>query len=126
MEVREGEDAIYLNFCADHRKCGLSVVVFDEDLNRIGDVRTLTGKEITIRGKVEEYDGHAEIVLRQRAQLDKIELPPIPREYDVSQQGHASAGRFARPHHRTAPSSKRHRTDPNVDVALTPDDVEDR
>lgn len=124
--VTQGEDATYLNFCADYRSCGLSVVVFDDDLNRVGDVRTLLGKEIVIRGKVEEYDGRPEIVLSQREQLDKIVLPPVPREFDVTQRGHASAGQFRRPHRSVTPSgSKHHRTAPNPEATIAPDDVEE-
>ncbi len=125
MTIRDAEDATYLNLCADYRKCPLSVVIFDDDANRVGDVRALAGKEITVRGKVEEYDGRLEMVLSERSQLYGIELPPIPREYDVTSKGHASAGRFSRPHHVSSASTKSKRTAPDPTATLTPDDVED-
>jgi hypothetical protein len=84
----------YIDFCDDHTTCSFSGVVFANDLRDVGDIRTLTGKTVEIHGKIREYDNHAEIVVSQSRQLrgDGVSLPPVPKEYDVEQRGHFSAG----------------------------------
>jgi exonuclease VII large subunit len=88
--------AWFLNFCDDYRECPFSVVVFTRDLRDVGDVRFLAGKEIEIHGKIKEYQGRAEIILRDRRQLrgESAKLPPVPKDYDASRHGSYSAGKF--------------------------------
>jgi hypothetical protein len=87
----------YLDFCEDYRTCPFSVVVFARDLKQVGDVRGLAGKDVEIRGEVREYDGRAEIVLERASQLqgEAARIPPVPKNYDVEQRGHYSAGKFS-------------------------------
>src|SRR5258706_7424244 len=84
----------FLNFCEDYRKCAFSVVVFARDLDKVGDLQALVGKEIKINGKVQEYNGQAEIVLQDPAQLtgEVSRVPSPPGQYDAAQAGHVSAG----------------------------------
>ena len=88
--------AWFLNFCDDYRQCPFTVVAFARDLRDVGDVRMLAGKEVEIHGKIREYQGRAEIILRERRQLrgESAQIPPLPKDYDVSRHGSYSAGKF--------------------------------
>lgn len=85
----------FLNFCDDYKNCPFSVVIFAKDLQHVGDVRQLEGKEIEIYGKVKDYKGQAEIILSDVRQLrgESGKLPKLPADYDVSNRGHYSAGK---------------------------------
>ena len=104
----------YLDFCDDYRLCSFSVVVFSHDLKNVGDIRQLTGKMIEIRGEVKEYDDRAEIILESNKQLggEIVRLPPLPKNFDVEQRGHFSAGQFRAPHSRNRRKKKGRPTDP--------------
>ncbi len=84
----------FLNFCEDYRKCPFTVVVFPSNLKNVGDVRQLAGKDIEIHGKIQEWRGRAEIILRDVRQLkgEAAKIPPIPKEYDVEKKGRFSPG----------------------------------
>jgi hypothetical protein len=73
------------------------VVVFAHVLKRIGDVSQLQNKVIEVHGPVKEYDGRAEIVLQQMRQLggEGLGIPRLPKNYDVENKGHYSAGSFS-------------------------------
>ena len=92
-----------LTFCDSKEKdkaCPFSVVVFPSDLKKMGDIRQLEGQQIEIKGTVQDYDGHAEIILRRSRQLGESALrlfPPVPTDYDVERAGHNSAGKYSRP-----------------------------
>ena len=107
----------YLDFCEDYRACPFSVVVFSSDLKKIGDVRPLAGKVIEIRGEIKEYDDRAEIILESARQLggEAVRLPALPRNFDVEQRGHFSAGRF-RPYHGRSTRKKRQEPTLPIDV----------
>jgi len=66
---RSGHGVTFLDFCPEYRSCPFTVVVFPSDLRKLGDVRQLQGRVITIQGKIEKYDQRAEIVLRHAQQL---------------------------------------------------------
>ena len=99
--------AWFLNFCDDYRQCPFTVVAFARDLRDVGDVRLLAGKEIEIHGKIREYQGRAEIILRDRKQLrgESAKIPPLPKDYDVSRHGSYSAGK-SKSSKSSRPSSK--------------------
>lgn len=86
----------FLNFCEDQLACPFSVVVFSSDLKDVGDVRRLAGRMIEIRGDVKLYDGKPEIILRRIGQITggAAMIPPLPKNYDVENRGHFSAGRL--------------------------------
>jgi hypothetical protein len=104
--------AWFLNFCEDYRECPFTVVAFARDLRDVGDVRTLAGKEVEVHGKIKEYQGRAEIILSERRQLrgESAQLPPLPKDYDVSRHGSYSAGTFKASKPAKAPSKKKHRS----------------
>ena len=96
VRVEEGNNGVtFLDFCADYRSCPFTVIVFPGDRKNVGDIRQLQGRQITIKGRIDEYDERAEIILRHPQQLgDNVRLPALPKDYDVERAGHYSAGSF--------------------------------
>jgi DNA/RNA endonuclease YhcR with UshA esterase domain len=96
LHVEDGRDGVkFLNFCKD-KTCPFTVVVFPADLKKMGDIRQLEGRQVEIKGTVQDYDGRAEIVLRRSQQLGEgafLLVPPVPTDYDVERPGHNSAGK---------------------------------
>jgi len=99
--VENGSQGItILNFCGEAKTCPFTVVVFPSDLKKMGDVRQLEGRQIEIKGTIQDYDGRTEIILRRSQQLGEAAFrlfPTVPTDYDVERRGHASAGKFKRP-----------------------------
>jgi DNA/RNA endonuclease YhcR with UshA esterase domain len=93
---RSAEGNTNLRFCEDGRGCPFSVVVFEEGLHHVGAVESLLGRTIEITGKVRDYAGRAEIVLKDPLQLagELERLPPAPKEFDVEERGKFSPGTF--------------------------------
>ena len=100
LHVEDGRNgAKILNFCKD-KACPFTVVVFPSDLKKMGDVRQLEGRQVEIKGTIQDYDGRAEIILRRSQQLGEgafLLFPTVPTDYDVERPGHYSAGRFKHP-----------------------------
>lgn len=97
LKVSIGRTGIhFLNFCEDYRACPFSVVVFPRNLRDVGDVRALENRDVEIYGLVKSYQGQAEIILRDVAQLrgELADLPRLPRNYDADKKGSFSAGTF--------------------------------
>ncbi|MBZ5646672.1 MAG: hypothetical protein LAN37_05545 [Acidobacteriia bacterium] len=86
--------AWFLNFCEERRNCPFAAVVFTRDLRDVGDVRMLAGRTIEVHGRVLEYKGVPEIIIRDARQLkgEAAKLPPVPKEFDVSRKGRYSPG----------------------------------
>ena len=128
IHVKPGRNGVtFLDFCDDYQVCPFTVIVFANDLGKVGDVTQLQGRSIQIRGKVEEYDGRAEIILRKPEQLGEAAsfLPPLPNDaalaptlpadYDVERRGHYSAGKFKHPKKTKAASPKRQGSPISID-----------
>ena len=97
LKVSVGKKGVhFLNFCEDQMACPFSVVVFANDLKDVGDVRRLAGRIIEIRGTLKMYDSHPEIILSRISQIENgaAMIPPLPKNYDVENRGHFSAGRL--------------------------------
>ena len=123
VRVERGNGGVhFLDFCDDYRLCTFSVVVFPYDLKKVGDVRQLAGKVVEIHGELKEYGGRAEIVLENAKQLtgENARLSPLPKDFDVEQKGHFSAGQFRAGHKRSTHKKKGQPTIP----AEIPEDVE--
>ncbi len=86
----------FLNFCEDQMACPFTVVIFSSGLKDVGDVRRLEGRTIEIHGAVKLYDGRSEIILNRISQITggAAMIPPLPKNYDVENRGHFSAGRL--------------------------------
>jgi DNA/RNA endonuclease YhcR with UshA esterase domain len=101
-----------LNFCKD-KTCPFTVVVFPADLKKMGDVRQLEGRQIEIKGTIQDYDGRAEIILRRSQQLGKgafLLFPTVPTDYDAERAGHYSAGKST--HAKAAKKTDTRQSDP--------------
>lgn len=87
----------FLDFCEDQAACPFTVVIFGHDLKDVGDVRRLAGRTIEIRGAVKNYDGRPEIILSRISQINggAAMIPALPKNYDVENRGHFSAGRLS-------------------------------
>ncbi len=59
----------FLDFCVDYRNCPFTSVIFSSDRGKFGDLQTLRGRQVEIRGPVTLYDGRAEIVIRDPDQI---------------------------------------------------------
>ena len=97
QHVKVGANGVhFVDFCEDHAACPFTVVVFSSDLKDVGDVRRLEGRTIEIRGPVKLYEGRAEIILNRISQISggAAMIPPLPKDYDVENRGHYSAGRL--------------------------------
>ena len=97
LRVKAGANgAHFLDFCEDQAACPFTVVVFSSDLKDVGDVRRLEGRTIEIHGPVKLYEGRAEIILNRISQISggAAMIPPLPKNYDVENRGHYSAGRL--------------------------------
>jgi hypothetical protein len=95
LKVKIGAKGVhFLDFCEDQMACPFTVVVFPSGLKDVGDVRRLAGRTIEIRGAVKLYDGRAEIILNRISQITggAAMIPPLPKDYDVENRGHYSAG----------------------------------
>jgi hypothetical protein len=110
--------SLFLDFCENYRKCPFTVIVFRSNLKDVGDVRALEGKVIEISGKIKEWGGRAEIVLKHSGQLEgeAAKLPPIPKAYDVEQHGRFSAGKFRAPRSKHPTRGRRTSTLPDDDI----------
>lgn len=104
-----GRGVTYFDFCEDFRVCPFTVVIFPGHLRDIGDVRQLRNRQIEIHGDLKAYDGRAEIVLEQLRQLGGLGagIPKLPKNYDVENKGHYSAGKFSLPKASKAAAKKR-------------------
>jgi hypothetical protein len=112
LRVRVGVKGVhFLDFCEDQLACPFTVVIFAHDLRDVGDVRRLEGRMIEIHGPVKLYDGRAEIILNRISQLTggAALIPPLPKNYDVENRGHYSAGRL-----HPAKKAKRNKAKPNT------------
>ncbi len=89
LQVGHSKGTTFLDFCADVQSCPFVVVVFASDLRDVGDVDKLADKDIQVNGRIEEYDGRAEIILKDLKQLrgEAAKLPPLPKNYDVEKHG---------------------------------------
>lgn len=94
LHVEDGGKGVkFLNFCKDkdRKACPFTVVVFPGDLKKMGDIRQLEGRQVEIKGTIQDYDGRAEIILRRSKQLGEgafLLFPIVPTEYDVERAGH--------------------------------------
>jgi hypothetical protein len=127
LRVKHGSRGVTLfDFCQDSMVCPFTVVVFSHDLKRIGDVSQLQNQVIEVHGPVKEYDGRAEIVLQQLRQLggEGLRIPPLPKNYDVENKGHYSAGRFSLPKPAYKTSKKRQTAKIPIDIPPDSDSLE--
>lgn len=96
VKVSQAENgAFILNFCATDT-CPLVVRLLPQDYEYVGDVTQLAGREIEIKGKIKQWNGQTEIILRDVDQLQgsSAKLPTVPKAFDVERHGNFSPGQF--------------------------------
>lgn len=59
----------FLDFCPDYRQCPFASVIFASDRSRFGDLGTLWGRQVEIRGPITTYQGRAEIIIHDPEQI---------------------------------------------------------
>ena len=59
----------FLDFCEDYHDCPFSSVIFSSDKHKFGDLLSLSGRQIEIRGFITVYQGRPEIVIRDPEQI---------------------------------------------------------
>ncbi len=62
---------LFLDFCTDYKSCSFSGVIFADDVKKFGDLSRYEGATVTLTGKIQSYQGKAEIVLSSPDQLRK-------------------------------------------------------
>ena len=59
----------FLDFCADYRNCPFTSVIFGSDRQKFGNLETLTGRQVEVRGTIKPYHGQPEIVISDPGQI---------------------------------------------------------
>jgi len=59
----------FLDFCEDYRDCPFTSVIFSSDKRKFGDLQSLAGRQIEIRGPITVYQGRPEIIVRDHEQI---------------------------------------------------------
>jgi hypothetical protein len=59
----------FLDFCQDYRTCPFSSVIFASDKDKFGNLESLQGRRVEIRGDVVTYQNRAEIVIHDPQQV---------------------------------------------------------
>jgi hypothetical protein len=63
----------FLDFCQDYHSCPFSSVIFSTDKNKFGNLGSLQGRRVEIRGNIVTYQGRAEIILHDPQQVRSAE-----------------------------------------------------
>jgi hypothetical protein len=120
LKIKIGAKGVhFLDFCEDQMACPFSVVIFPSGLKDVGDVRRLAGRTIEIHGALKLYDGRPEMILNRISQITggSAMIPPLPKNYDVENRGHYSAGHMR-------PSKKPAKVKATPNATVTYGDVE--
>jgi hypothetical protein len=59
----------FLDFCEDFRDCPFTSVIFSSDKSKFGDLASLAGRQVEIRGPITVYQGKPEIIIRDPEQI---------------------------------------------------------
>jgi hypothetical protein len=59
----------FLDFCEDYRNCPFTTVIFSTERGKFGNLESLRGREVEIRGRIEAYQGRAEIIIQDPRQI---------------------------------------------------------
>ena len=70
--VAKPKETIFINFNKDWQNDPFTVVIFKDDVNKFPAIYDIEGKMIYVSGKVQEFRGKAEIILKDPSQL-KVE-----------------------------------------------------
>ena len=59
----------FLDFCEDYRNCPFTSVIFSSDKGKFGDLGSLAGRQVEIRGPITAYQGRPEIIIHDPEQI---------------------------------------------------------
>ncbi len=59
----------FLDFCQDYRGCPFTSVIFAADKSKFGDLESLQGRHVEIRGAITLYQNRAEVIIRDPQQI---------------------------------------------------------
>jgi hypothetical protein len=59
----------FLDFCPDYRQCPFSTVIFASDKNKFGNLQSLSGRQIEVRGPISVYQGRPQIIIHDPEQI---------------------------------------------------------
>jgi len=62
----------FLDFCQDYRSCPFTAVIFSDDRSKFGDLGSLRGRMVEIRGAVTSYRNRPEIVIHDPDQIHVV------------------------------------------------------
>jgi DNA/RNA endonuclease YhcR with UshA esterase domain len=68
-QVTKRENLLYLNFEGRFPNHVFSAVIFAKDFATFSQAEKAEGKTVEVDGKIEEYKGKPQIILRQKSQL---------------------------------------------------------
>ena len=71
---------VYVNLDKKYPETPMYCVIFARATNQFGDLKKLEGKQVEIKGRIEEYQDKAQIILNSTNQLKVIEKAAEPGE----------------------------------------------
>lgn len=69
---------VYINLDKKFPESPMTCVIFARATNEFGNLKALEGRDVEIKGKIEEYRDKAQIILNSSNQLKVIEMPAAP------------------------------------------------
>ena len=69
---------VYINLDKKFPESPMTCVIFARATNEFGNLKALEGRDVEIKGKIEEYRDKAQIILNSSNQLKVIEMPAEP------------------------------------------------
>ena len=77
MEVHKTEKVIHINLGGKNPKQDFTAVVFAPNFKLFPDAEKLDGKRVEVTGKVEDYRGKPQIVVKAKSQLHVLDEAPV-------------------------------------------------
>jgi DNA/RNA endonuclease YhcR with UshA esterase domain len=74
----------FITFCEDYKNCSFSAVVFERDMDKVGSLQMFEGRELEVTGRVKDFHGTAEIVVKKRSQFSGDALSPSLGRLDTN------------------------------------------
>ncbi len=59
----------FLDFCPDYRQCPFSTVIFATERSKFGDLESLRGQQVEIRGAITVYKSRPQIIIHEPLQI---------------------------------------------------------
>ncbi len=59
----------FLDFCPDYRQCPFSTVIFASDRSKFGELESLRGQQVEIRGAITVYRSRPQIIIHDPTQI---------------------------------------------------------